>query len=50
MTSPEFAENPLGVDFDPEEMIKRIESGESLESLRKRPNIGPRGLSTVPGI
>jgi hypothetical protein len=49
MTSPEFRENPLGVDFDPEEMIKRIESGESFESIRKRPNIGPRGLGTVPG-
>jgi hypothetical protein len=49
MMSPEFAENPLGVDYDPEEMIKRIESGESWHSLRKRPNIGPRDLSTVPG-
>jgi hypothetical protein len=50
MMSPEFAQNPLGVDFDPEEMIKRIESGESFESLKIRPNIGPRDLSTVPGI
>ena len=48
MTSPEFAENPLGVDFDPDEMIKRIENGESFESLRIRPNTGPRDLSTVP--
>ena len=46
MTSPEFVENPLGVDFDPKEMMKIIESGESFESLRKRPNIGPRDLST----
>jgi hypothetical protein len=48
MTSPEFRENPIGVDFDAEEMIKRIESGESFESMKKRPNIGPRGLETVP--
>ena len=50
MMSPEFAENPLGVDFDPEEMIKRIENDESWKSLRERPNIGHRDLSTVPGI
>jgi hypothetical protein len=49
MTSPEFRENPIGVDFDPEEMIKRIESGENFESLRKRPNIGSRSLETMPG-
>jgi catechol-2,3-dioxygenase len=49
MMSPEFRENPLGVDVDPEEMIKRIESGESFEGLRTRPNLGPRGLETVPG-
>ena len=47
MTSPE---NPLGADIDPEEMMKRIESGERFESLRKRPDIGPRDPSTVPGI
>lgn len=41
MTSLEFAENRLGVDIDPEEMIKRIERGESFESLRKRPDIRP---------
>ena len=49
MTSPEFRENPLGVDFDPEEMIKRIESGESFERYEETTNIGPRGLETVPG-
>jgi hypothetical protein len=41
MTSLEFVENPLGVDIDPEEMIKGIESGESFESLRKRLDIRP---------
>jgi len=47
MTSPEFAENPIGVDFDPEEMIKRIQSGESFDSLKKRPAIGPRDVNSV---
>ena len=50
MQSPEFMENPIGVDFDPEEMIKRIQGGESFESLRKRPNIGARGVESVEGV
>ena len=46
--SPEYRENPIGVDFDPEEMIARVEKNEPFESLRKRPDIGPRGLDTIP--
>lgn len=48
LQKPEFAENPIGVDFDPEETIKKLESGESVESILKRPNIGPRDLMNVP--
>jgi len=48
MTSPEFAENPIGVDFDPEDLVRRIEAGEDEAEIRKRPNIGKRGLETVP--
>ncbi|UKZ72583.1 hypothetical protein TrVFT333_000215 [Trichoderma virens FT-333] len=48
MTSKDFVENPIGVDFDPEDMLRRVQSGESKESIHKRPNIGPRDLSTVP--
>ena len=44
MSSKEFAENPLGVDFDPEDFITRLTKGESEESLKKRVEIGPRGL------
>jgi catechol 2,3-dioxygenase-like lactoylglutathione lyase family enzyme len=44
MESKEFAENPIGVDFDPEDLITRLSGGESDESLKKRPNIGPRGI------
>lgn len=46
MMTPEFAENPIGVDFVPEDLIKRLESGESDESIKKRPKIGPRGIPT----
>lgn len=44
MASKEFAENPIGVDFDPEELIRRLQEGESEKSLMKRENIGPRGI------
>ena len=47
MKAPKFQENPIGVDFDPEDMIKRIKSGEPLESLVERGDIGPRGLDSV---
>ncbi|KAK2601231.1 hypothetical protein N8I77_010695 [Diaporthe amygdali] len=42
MNSAEFVENPMGVDFVPEELIRRLEDGESVTELKKRPNIGPR--------
>ncbi|KAF5962582.1 Glyoxalase/Bleomycin resistance protein/dihydroxybiphenyl dioxygenase [Fusarium bulbicola] len=46
MASPEFAENPLGVDFDPDDVSQRLRAGESEASIKKRENIGPRGLTT----
>lgn len=53
MRGPEFAENPLGVDFDPDEWSERILSKvrkdgseglsmQELAALKKRPSIGPR--------
>lgn len=48
MASRSFQENPIGVDFDPEEMIERIKKGQSFEELTCRPDIGPRGVDTVP--
>ena len=40
--------NPIGVDFDPEDLSRRLEAGEELSTITKRPNIGTRGLDTVP--
>lgn len=37
-----FAENPIGVDFDPEEFVKRVRNGDDESELKKRPNIGKR--------
>lgn len=48
METEEFAQNPVGVDFDPEEILARLESGEDESVLTKRVSIGPRGLHTVP--
>jgi catechol-2,3-dioxygenase len=48
MGSDLFRINPIGTDFDPEELIQRLASGEDEVSLKKRREIGPRALSTVP--
>jgi catechol 2,3-dioxygenase-like lactoylglutathione lyase family enzyme len=45
--SPAFAQNPIGVEFDPEEMLRRLRAGESEEALKRRPDVGERGLADV---
>jgi len=35
----DFAANPIGVKFDADDLIRRFESGEPLESLTRRPRI-----------
>lgn len=39
-----FAENPIGTDFDPEEHIRRLKAGEDEGELKRRVEIGARGL------
>lgn len=41
-----FSENPIGVDFDPGELVRRIRAGEDQQKLKERPNIGKRMLRT----
>jgi hypothetical protein len=36
MMSQEFAENPFGVDFDPEDLVRRVDSGVNEASIKKR--------------
>lgn len=48
MRSPAFAENPIGVDFDPEDLVRRLDAGEEEATLLERGNIGPRGPDSVP--
>lgn len=42
MLGPLFKENPIGVEFDPEDLIKRKKAGESESTLKLRREIGPR--------
>ncbi|KAJ0306621.1 hypothetical protein COL5a_005987 [Colletotrichum fioriniae] len=44
MMSDEFTENPIGVDFVAEEMIGALRAGGDEKVLKKRREIGPRGL------
>jgi catechol 2,3-dioxygenase-like lactoylglutathione lyase family enzyme len=45
--SPEFAENPIGVDIDPEELARRFHAGEPEAELKRRPRTGPRGIDAA---
>lgn len=47
MMTEEFAMNPIGTDFDPEDLIARLRGGEDERVLKKRVEIGPRGLPDV---
>lgn len=43
MSTEKFENNPIGTDFDPEDMIKRLRAGEDDRVLKKRVECGPRG-------
>lgn len=42
MNSPEWVENPIGTDIDPENLLQRLEKGESEASIKRRQNVGQR--------
>lgn len=48
MSSAAFAENPIGVDFDPEELIRKLQAGVTSNELKKRPSSGRRWIDTIP--
>lgn len=45
--SPAFAQNPIGVEFDPDVLLARVEAGEEEAELKRRPDIGKVGLEGV---
>ncbi|OQV00116.1 hypothetical protein CLAIMM_05654 [Cladophialophora immunda] len=47
MRSKYYDENPIGTDVDPEELIEGLRKGVSEKVLKKRVEIGPRGLPTL---
>lgn len=42
-----FAQNPIGTEFDPADLLARLRAGEDEATLKQRPDIGKRGLSDV---
>ncbi|CVL13525.1 hypothetical protein LB506_009079 [Fusarium annulatum] len=44
MNGKEFIENPIGTDFDPEDLIRKIKNGKPESELKKRVEIGSREL------
>jgi catechol-2,3-dioxygenase len=44
MMSPEFKKNPIGVDFDPEDLVLRLQKGEDAKSIMKRDENGVRSV------
>ncbi|KAJ3464861.1 hypothetical protein MRS44_009647 [Fusarium solani] len=44
MTSDKFAENPIGTDFNPDDLVAAINEGVPEELLKKRKEIGPREM------
>jgi catechol 2,3-dioxygenase-like lactoylglutathione lyase family enzyme len=42
-----FAENPIGVEFDPDDLLRRLRTGEPEGELKRRPDDGARDLSDV---
>ena len=44
LASAAFRENPVGADFDPEELLHRVKSGEDHALIKKRAYVGPRSI------
>jgi catechol-2,3-dioxygenase len=47
VTSASFRENPVGEDFDPEELARRVRSGEDEATIKRRADVGPREIPTM---
>lgn len=50
MSSEKFSENPIGTDFDAEDLIAALQRGEDQDLLKKRREIGPRGMPDLSGM
>lgn len=50
MKSKYFEENPIGTDFDPEDHITKLRAGVGEAGLKKRVEIGARGVDSAPVV
>jgi hypothetical protein len=50
MAGPVFAENPIGVAFDPDMLLARYEAGEDETALLRRPEGPPSGIPHAHGV
>jgi catechol-2,3-dioxygenase len=50
MKTPEYAANPVGVTYDPEELLARFRNGEGEESLLVQPVGGPSPIPAAHGM
>ena len=48
MFSDDFDVNPIGVDFDPEQLRQKLLAGDAEDALKLRPASGPRGVDGIP--
>jgi hypothetical protein len=50
MSTPEFAENPIGVIYDPDALLARFEGGETEDELLSRPAGPPSPIPAGHGM
>jgi hypothetical protein len=48
MNSKLLQENPIGTEFDPDKIIRRLQAGESEDSLKRRIEVGWRSIEGLP--
>ncbi|EOD45175.1 Glyoxalase bleomycin resistance dioxygenase protein [Neofusicoccum parvum] len=47
MSSEAFRINPVGADFEPEELVRRLKAGEDEREIKRPVDVGPRSLESV---
>lgn len=50
MLSEDFQKNSFGVDYDPDELYRRVESGEDEASIKKQVDVKRRGIEDLENI
>lgn len=48
MQSHSYEENPIGVEFDPEQLLEMLAQGANAEDIKRRIDIGPKDMRNIP--